>query len=55
MAMIDDGTVVRNAEQLLTTEKGIAALTDEIAGCVVEAVVPDRCKAKNLLLKERRW
>jgi hypothetical protein len=39
VAMIDDGSVVRNAQQLMDTEKSIAALTDEIAGCVVEAVV----------------
>ncbi len=39
MAMIDDTSVVRNAKQLLETEKHIAAVTDEIAGCVVEAVV----------------
>jgi hypothetical protein len=39
MAMIDDTSVVRNAQQLMDTEKNIAAITDEIAGCVVEAVV----------------
>lgn len=39
MAMIDDESVVRNAAQLLDTEKSIAAVTDEIAGCVVESVV----------------
>jgi len=39
MAMIDDTSVVRNAKQLFDTEKNIAAVTDEIAGCVVEAVV----------------
>lgn len=49
MAMIDDGTVVRNAEQLLTTEKGIAALTDEIAGCVVEAVVARSVQSEELI------
>jgi hypothetical protein len=39
MRMVDDASVVRNAQQLLDTEKNIAAITDEIAGCVVEAVV----------------
>lgn len=39
MAMIDDTAVVRNAQQLHDTEKNIAAITDEIAGHVVEAVV----------------
>ena len=39
VAMIEDPVVVRNAQQLRDTEKSIAALTDEIAGCVVEAVV----------------
>jgi hypothetical protein len=39
LAIIDDTSVVRNAQQLLDTEKSIAAVTDEIAGCVVEAVV----------------
>jgi hypothetical protein len=39
VAMIDDGVVARNAAQLMDTEKRIAAITDQIAGCVVEAVV----------------
>lgn len=39
LAMIDDTSTVRNAQQLLDTEKSIAAITDEIAGNVVEAVV----------------
>jgi hypothetical protein len=39
LAMIDDTAVVRNAQQLMDTERNIAAITDEIAGCVVEAVV----------------
>jgi hypothetical protein len=39
VAMIDDTAVVRNAQQLHDTEKRIAAITDEIAGHVIEAVV----------------
>lgn len=39
MAMIDDTGVVRNARQLHDTEKNIAAITDEIAGHVIKAVV----------------
>ena len=39
LAMIDDTSIVRNAQQLLDTEKCIAAITDEIAGSVVAAVV----------------
>lgn len=39
MAMVDDTSVVRNARELHDTEKNIAAITDEIAGHVIEAVV----------------
>lgn len=39
MAIIDGPLVVRNAQQMSDTEKSIAAVTDEIAGCVIEAVV----------------
>jgi hypothetical protein len=38
MAMID-ASVARNPQQLYDTERDIAAITDEIAGHVVEAVV----------------
>jgi hypothetical protein len=49
MAMIDDTSVVRNAKQLLDTEKNIAAVTDEIAGCVVEAVVGRSVQDESLI------
>jgi hypothetical protein len=39
MAIIDGTMTVKNARELLDTEKHIAAITDEIAGCVVESVV----------------
>jgi hypothetical protein len=39
MAIIDGTTTVKNARELLDTEKCIAAITDEIAGCVIETVV----------------
>jgi hypothetical protein len=39
IAIIDGATVVKNARELLDTEKRIAAITDEIAGCVIESVV----------------
>ena len=39
LAMVDDPCIVRNAQQMLDCEKSIAAITDEIAGHVVEAVV----------------
>jgi hypothetical protein len=53
MAMIDDTSVVRNAQQLMDTEKNIAAITDEIAGCVVEAVV-DRSVHDDALSAEAK-
>jgi hypothetical protein len=39
--MLDDTPIVHNAQELYDTEKKIAAMTDEIAGFVVEAVVSD--------------
>jgi hypothetical protein len=39
MAIIDGTAIVKNAQELLDTEKRIAAITDEIAGCVVKTVV----------------
>lgn len=52
-AMIDNATVVRNARQLHDTEKSIAAVTDEIAGHVIEAVV-DRSVHDDALCAEAR-
>ena len=53
MAMIDDPFVVRNAQQLRDTEKSIAAVTDEIAGCVVEAVVARSTQDESLIAEAR--
>lgn len=53
MAMIDDTAVVRNPQQLHDTEKNIAAITDEIAGHVVEAVV-DRSIRDDTLCAEAK-
>ena len=39
MAIIDGTTTVKNARELLDAEKSIAAITDEIAGCVIETIV----------------
>ena len=41
LTMLDDTPIVHNAQELYDTEKKIAAMTDEIAGFVVEAVVSD--------------
>jgi hypothetical protein len=41
LTMLDNTPIVHNAQELYDTEKKIAALTDEIAGFVVEAVVSD--------------
>jgi len=41
LTMLDDTPIVHNAKELYDTEKKIAAMTDEIAGFVVEAVVSD--------------
>jgi hypothetical protein len=49
MTMLDDASVVRNAQQLLDTEKNIAAITDGIAGCVVEAVVSRSVQDQTLI------
>jgi hypothetical protein len=53
IAIIDDTSVVRNAQQLLEKEKGIAAITDEIAGSVVSAVV-SRSVADEALIAEAK-
>lgn len=53
MAMIDDSLVVRNAQQLRDTEKSIAAVTDEIAGCVVEAVVARSTQDEALIAEAK--
>ena len=39
LSMIDDTPIAHNAQELYDTEKKIAAMTDEIAGFVTEAVV----------------
>jgi hypothetical protein len=49
MAMIDNDLVVRNAQQLRDTEKNIAAITDAIAGNVVEAVVAGSVQEASLI------
>jgi hypothetical protein len=56
LAMIDDTPIAHNARELYDTEKKIAAMTDEIAGFVTEAVVSDSvsdaaldAEAKNLV------
>jgi hypothetical protein len=41
LTMIDDTPIAHNAQELYDTEKKIAAMTDEIAGFVTEAVVSD--------------
>jgi hypothetical protein len=41
LAMLDNTPIAHNAKELYDTEKKIAAMTDEIAGFVVEAVVSD--------------
>jgi hypothetical protein len=41
LTMLDDTPIAHNAQELYDTEKKIAAMTDEIAGYVVEAVVSD--------------
>jgi hypothetical protein len=41
LTMIDDTPIAHNAQELYDTEKKIAAMTDEIAGFVTEAVVND--------------
>ena len=53
MKMIDDPFVVRNAQQLRDTEKSIAAVTDEIAGCVVEAVVARSTQDESLIAEAK--
>ena len=55
MAIIDDTSVVRNAQQLLDTEKSIAAVTDEIAGCVVEAVVARAVQDEAIITEGKVW
>lgn len=49
LAMVDDPCIVRNAQQLLDCEKNIAAITDEIAGHVVEAVVARSADDETLI------
>lgn len=49
LAMIDDTSTVRNAQQLFDTEKSIAAITDAIAGNVVEAVVARSVSDETLI------
>jgi hypothetical protein len=53
MAMIDDSSVVRNAQQLRDTEKSIAAVTDAIAGSVVEAVVARSVHDESLIAEAK--
>ncbi len=53
LAMVDDLCVVRNAQQLLDCEKSIAAITDEIAGHVVEAVVARSVDDEKLLAQAK--
>jgi len=53
MAIIDNSFVVRNAQQLRDTEKSIAAVTDEIAGCVVEAVVARSTQDESLIAEAK--
>jgi len=49
MAKIDDSSLVANAQQLHDTEKDIAAITDEIAGCVIETIVARSIQEQNLI------
>jgi len=49
MAMIDDGTVVRNAEQLLTTEKGIAALPMRSPDASLKRWLPRSVQSEELI------
>jgi hypothetical protein len=53
LAMIDNPRVVRNAQQLLDCEKGIAAITDEIAGNVVDAVVSQAVDEEALVAEAK--
>jgi hypothetical protein len=53
MAIIDGTTIVKNARELLDIEKNIAAITDEIAGCVVKTVVA-RSVQDNTLIAEAK-
>jgi len=52
-SMIDDIAVVRNAQQLRDTEKNIAAITDAIAGSVVEAVVAGSVQDESLIAEAK--
>jgi hypothetical protein len=53
VAMVDDPCVVSNGQQLLDCEKNIAALTDAIAGHVVEAVVARSADDKTLVAQAK--
>jgi len=54
VAMVGDPRVVSNGQQLLDCEKSIAALTDAIAGHVVEAVVARSADDKTLVARAKR-
>jgi len=53
MAIIDGTTIVKNAQELLDIEKRIAAITDEIAGCVVKTVVARSVQDETLITEAK--
>lgn len=53
MAIIDGTTTVKNAQELLDAEKRIAAITDEIAGCVVKTIVARSVQDDTLIAEAK--